>query len=70
LVGWFDRHFLPGRLVQKTYDENGLLTQFPALCLTMLGAFGGDILRGSESGGQKLRKLGLLGMGSIVVGLL
>jgi hypothetical protein len=36
----------------------------------MLGAFGGDILRGSESGGQKLRKLGLLGMGSIVVGLL
>ena len=69
LVGWFDRQFLPGRLVQVTYDENGLLTQFPALCLTMLGAFGGDILRGSVTGRQKLQHLSLLGTGGIIVGL-
>ncbi|MGK0185981.1 MAG: putative acyltransferase [Verrucomicrobiales bacterium] len=70
LVGWFDRQFQPGRLLQKTYDELGLLTQFPALCLTMLGAIGGDILRGSESGGRKLKTLGLLGLCGIIVGLL
>ena len=70
LVGWFDRNFLPGRLHQKTYDELGLLTQFPALCLTMLGAFGGDILRDETGSGKKLRLLGLLGAGSIALALL
>lgn len=70
VVGWFDRQFLPGRLLQKSFDELGLLTQFPALCLTMLGAFAGDILRGGESGGQKLKTLGLIGAGGIVLGLL
>lgn len=71
LVGWFDRTFLPGRLHQKTYDELGLLTQLPALCLTMLGAFGGDILRKKETDSwEKLRMLALLGVGGIAVGLL
>lgn len=70
LVGWFDRNFLPGRLIQKTYDENGILTQFPALCLTMLGAFGGDILKGALSQKNKLKNLSLLGIGGIALGLL
>ncbi len=70
LVGWFDRHFLPGRLLQGTYDELGLLTQFPALCLTMLGAFGGDILRSTDQDWQKVKKLAALGIGGIVIGLL
>lgn len=70
LVGWFDRTFLPGRLHQGTYDELGLLTQFPALCLTMLGAFGGDILRSQEKDWQKMGKLAWLGLGGIAIGLL
>jgi predicted acyltransferase len=70
LVAWFDQQFLPGRLLQKTYDELGLLTQLPALCLTMLGAFGGDILRSGRSGGQQLKMLVLLGAGGIVLALL
>lgn len=70
LVGWFDRAFLPGRLLQKTFDELGLLTQFPALCLTMLGAFGGDILRSADRDWQKIQKLGYLGIGGIALGLL
>ncbi|MEZ5040826.1 MAG: DUF5009 domain-containing protein [Saprospiraceae bacterium] len=70
LVGWFDRTFLPGRLLQQTYDELGLLTQLPALCLTMLGAFGGDILRSPDRDWQKIQKLGLLGIGGIALGLL
>jgi len=70
LVGWFDRHFLPGRLLQGTYDELGLLTQFPALCLTMLGAFGGDILRSTDADRKKLIKLVGLGIGGIAMGLL
>ena len=36
LVGWFDRTFMPAGFTE-TYDENALLTQLPAHCLTVLG---------------------------------
>ena len=70
LVGWFDRTFLPGRLLQGTYDELGILTQFPALCLTMLGAFAGDVLRSDHTQGFKMGRLSLTGIGLVVAGLL
>lgn len=70
LVGWIDRHFLPGRLLQKTYDELGLLTQFPALCLTVLGSLAGDVLRSRQKDGKKLQILSLAGIVCIALGLL
>ena len=70
LVGWFDRQFLPGRLLQTTFDELGLLTQFPALCLTVLGAWAGDVLRSERLEQQKLRVLMVAGILSIGIGLL
>ncbi len=69
LVGWFDRTFLPGRLLQGTYDELGLLTQLPALCLTVLGAAAGDILRTTQKDSRKLRLLLLAGGACIGLGL-
>ena len=58
LIGWIDRTFLPGRLLQGTYDELGLLTQLPAICLTLLGAFTGEILRtNSIADGKKFTQL-------------
>jgi predicted acyltransferase len=70
LVGWFDRNFLPGRLLQGTYDELGLLTQFPALCLTVLGSYAGDILRSSAEKISKFQSLSIAGIISLVIGLL
>ena len=70
LVGWFDRTFMPGRLLQKTYDENALLTQLPAHCLTVLGAFAGDILQKQQSEYKKLQQLSLTGIICIGLGLL
>jgi predicted acyltransferase len=70
LVGWIDRNVLPGRLLQKTYDELGLLTQLPALCLTMLGAMAGDILRSSWMHNRKLSVLSLAGVAAIALALL
>ena len=71
LVGWFDRTFLPGRLLQKTYDELGLLTQFPAVCLTLLGAFAGEILRDSAlADGKKFLRLLIAGVVCVALGLL
>jgi predicted acyltransferase len=70
LVGWFDRTFLPGRLLQGNYDELGLLTQFPALCLTVLGALAGDLLLKGWPDAKKLRLLVLAGVAGVVGGLL
>jgi predicted acyltransferase len=71
LVGWFDRTFLPGRLLQVTYDELGLLTQFPAMCLTMLGVIAGEILKCEGSNEQKkFSRLLIAGIICIALGLL
>ena len=71
LHGWIDRHFLPGRLLQKIYDENGLFTQLPALCLTVMGTLAGDVFRNETISDQvKLRTLLIAGTGSVLVGLL
>lgn len=71
LNGWIDRTFLPGRLLQKTYDENGIFTQFPALCLTILGTLAADTFRDeSLSDRIKFRNLILSGAGCLGIGLL
>ncbi len=71
LHGWIDRNFLPGRLLQKIYDENGLFTQLPALCLTVMGTLTGDIFRNETISDQtKLRTLLITGTGCVLVGLL
>ena len=71
LHGWIDRKFLPGRLLQKTYDENGLLTQIPALCLTLLGTMAADIFRNeSLPDAIKFRNLVLSGLFCLGAGLL
>lgn len=70
LVGWIDRNFLPGRLLQKIYDENGLITQLPALCLTVMGSIAGDVLRSDRKEGKKLQILILAGIAGIGIGLL
>ncbi|MSU50982.1 MAG: DUF5009 domain-containing protein [Opitutus sp.] len=71
LVGWIDRTFLPGRLLQGTYDELGFITQLPALCLTVLGAHAGEILRDHAlPDGKKFTRLLLTGAICVFLGLL
>jgi predicted acyltransferase len=70
LVGWIDRSLLPGRLLQGNYDELGLLTQLPALCLTVLGTVAGDVLRSPDADARKLRTLTAAGVVAIALGLL
>ncbi|MCF2506976.1 DUF5009 domain-containing protein [Dyadobacter sp. CY107] len=70
LVGWFDRNFMPGKLKQGTYDELALLTQFPAICLTLFGTIAGDILLRSQVTGDKLKQLFLCGLIGIITGLI
>lgn len=71
LVGWIDRTFLPGRLLQVTYDELGIITQFPAMCLTLLGAFAGEILKNNSLSDQKkFTRLLLFGIAGIALALI
>lgn len=69
LVGWIDRNFMPGRLKQGTYDELALLTQFPALCLTLFGSLAGDLLIRDIPAAEKVKWLGIGGIAGIAVGL-
>jgi len=71
LIGWIDRTFLPGRLLQGTYDELGIFTQLPALCLTMLGAFAGEILRNqSLTDKKRFSQLLVIGIICMAIGLI
>ncbi|MES1219721.1 MAG: DUF5009 domain-containing protein [Bacteroidota bacterium] len=70
LVGWIDRHVMPGRLLQKTYDENALLTQLPALCLTIAGSLAGDVLQLVQTSTHKIIKLVVPGIAAIGAGIL
>lgn len=70
LVGWFDRTFLPGRLLQGQFDELGILTTFPAICLTILGCFAGEILLNANlSDTGKFRQLIIVGVICIAIAL-
>ena len=70
LVGWFDRTFLPGILKQEIFDELGLLTQIPALCLTIFGTLAGEILSRAWLDTKKLKFLAIAGVSAILLGLL
>lgn len=71
LVGWFDRTFLPGRLLQGQFDELGILTTFPAICLTILGAHAGEILKKAKASDiQKLKELVVTGLIFIGIALI
>jgi len=69
LAGWIDRQILPGRLIQKVFDENGLLTQLPALCLTIAGTIAGRQLSLSLSQQKQTRYLLAGGATALLLGL-
>ena len=52
------------------YDELGILTQLPALCIAVFGTIAGDILRKPDNGNKKTVNLILVGITAIVIGLI
>lgn len=66
LIGWVDRTFMPGILLQEIYDENALLTTLPAICLPLLGTIAGDWLRNTDMP-ERTKISYLCGFGSILV---
>jgi len=58
-------------LIDGIYDENAIATFLPALTLTILGAWAGDILRKAEtSSSYKIKLLSIIGISLISLGLI
>jgi len=58
--GWFDRHFLPGRLYGGAYDPEGLLSMLSGISVTVTGLVAGRVLLSAGEGERPKRVLLLL----------
>lgn len=73
LPAYIDRMFLPGQVLRKVYDPEGILSTIPAIATALLGVFGGQFLRHSFDKINKLRKgliLFIVGIILLLLGLL
>ena len=73
LAGFIDRHILPGRLHNGTFDPEGLLSTVPAIVTAMLGMFTGEFIRLPEqriSGNRKTIYMIAAAAALIVAGLI
>jgi predicted acyltransferase len=61
LANWVDFHYLPGRMYQGTWDNEGILSTFPAIVTCLLGVLAGTWLRSTHPETRKVQ--GLLGAG-------
>ncbi len=67
LEAYFDRHLVPGRLWQKTWDPEGLLSTIPSVATCLSGVLTGLWIRKKMEVYKKLT--GILGMGAILIGV-
>lgn len=73
LSSHIDQHLLPGKIYEQCYgygDNEGIISTFPAICTTLLGALTGHWLRSRHSGNRKSVALALAGLLSLLIGYL
>jgi predicted acyltransferase len=67
IVGYVDRHLLPGVLYSGDHDPEGILSTIPAIATALLGVQAGHWLRRPSPGGMT-KALALLGAGVFLLG--
>ena len=67
LVGYIDRHCLPGKLIYGNFDPEGLLSTLPAIVTALLGIYAGEIVRSTRLGSGERKSLLLSGIGVVLV---
>jgi predicted acyltransferase len=70
LSAYIDRIYLPGKVLRKVYDPEGILSTIPAIGTALLGVFGGQFLRHSFDKINELRKGLILFIAGIILLLL
>lgn len=53
LTGWLDQQFLPGRVLRKTYDPEGILSTLPSLASGLIGVAVMQMVKARDQ--QKMR---------------
>lgn len=69
LAAWVDRNFVPGRLWQKTWDPEGLLSTLPAIAHGIIGMLIGTWLRRRPAPEDKCIHLMAAGFGMLLAGV-
>ncbi|MBT3382950.1 MAG: DUF5009 domain-containing protein [Prolixibacteraceae bacterium] len=68
---WIDQRFLPGRLIYKTYDPEGILCIVSAISITLMGTFAGLVLRNKNfTANRKTIILIIVGASLVLIALL
>jgi predicted acyltransferase len=72
LGAWIDSVFLKGHMYHATmtWDPEGILSTLPSIVNGIIGVFIGQVLQGTTTKTQKAKKMVILGVALIVVGLL
>jgi predicted acyltransferase len=68
LANWLDFHYLPGRMYQGTWDNEGILSTFPAIVTCLLGVLAGTWLRSTHTETRKVQGLLLGGAAALGAG--
>jgi predicted acyltransferase len=71
LCGYVDREYLPSKIKKEYYgfgDNEGVLSTFPAVATTLLGALAGQWLRSRQGKVVKMSGLALAGAGALALG--
>ena len=64
---WIDQHVLPGKLIYKTYDPEGVLCIVSAITVTLMGTFAGTLLRDKTIAPKKKTVILLIAGASLVI---
>jgi len=70
LAAWFDSLYLPGKMWEKTWDPEGILSTFPAIVTGITGMLAGKLLLVQKSFEEKIITLFFYGFVAIVVGII
>ena len=69
LAQWIDYNFMPGKLYQKVWDPEGILSTFPSIVTGITGMLAGTLLLKMKSQEYKVIWLFLLGFISTIIGV-
>ncbi len=67
ISGWLDQNFIPGRVLRKTWEPEGVLSTFPAIVNALIGI---AVMRWIQYRGMSNAMLGCIGAALIVVGMM
>ena len=70
LAQWIDQRFMPGRLYQKVWDPEGILSTFPSIATGITGMLAGRLLLKARSLEYKVMWLFLAGFISTIAGVI